>query len=201
MTDRPLQIAIVNDYELVVRGLASMLSNYPSDVHVVELDAHENPDRRVDVALFDTFGCTELAAVERCTTMKAQGFADHVVLYSWHLGPGARRRAAAAGADAVVLKSEPSDRLVNAMQRVALGERLGFDTEDTTGDAFELTVREREILGLMAIGRTNHEIARSLFVSEETVKTYAKRLFRKLGVRNRVEASIRASELGFASPV
>ena len=50
----------------------------------------------------------------------------------------------------------------------------------------------------MAVGRTNREIARTLFVSEETVKTYAKRLFKKLGVRNRVEAAARAATLGFA---
>jgi DNA-binding NarL/FixJ family response regulator len=92
------------------------------------------------------------------------------------------------------MKTEPGERLVTCLELIAAGHRVGFDVpfEPPTG----LTTREREILELMAVGRTNLEIARSLFVSEETVKTYAKRLFRKLGVRNRVEAAVRAAELG-----
>ncbi|HBL29612.1 MAG TPA: helix-turn-helix transcriptional regulator [Acidobacteria bacterium] len=59
-----------------------------------------------------------------------------------------------------------------------------------------LTRREQEILGLIAEGLSNREIAERLFVSENTVKTHSSRLFDKLGVNRRVQAVVKARELG-----
>lgn len=190
----PLLISVVNDYELVVKGAAAMLAPFTDRVRVVDLQVAGLPERRIDIALFDTFGTQEESVLERCRSMQSDGVAGRIVLYTWQLTPGTRQRAVTSGVDGIIMKTEPADKLVDALEAVADGHRVGLDApaDHSTG----LTTREREILELMAVGRTNFEIARALFVSEETVKTYAKRLFRKLGVRNRVEAAVRAAELG-----
>jgi DNA-binding NarL/FixJ family response regulator len=63
----------------------------------------------------------------------------------------------------------------------------------------DLTQREREVLGLIASGATNGEIAESLFLSPHTVKDYTSSLYRKLDVRNRAEAARRAEQLGLGA--
>lgn len=195
MNSSPLRLAVVNDFEIVVKGVATMLAPFAERVRVVELEAEGTPDRCADVALFDLFGATETSVLERCREMRRERRVGHIVLYTWHLSAITMQRARQMGVDGLVLKSEPAPRVVEAVEAITAGSPVGLDADA----AERLTTREHEILELMATGRTNLEIARSLYVSEETVKTYAKRLFRKLGVRNRVEAAIRASELGFAS--
>jgi DNA-binding NarL/FixJ family response regulator len=76
---------------------------------------------------------------------------------------------------------------------------VGADHRDVPGDAASLeallTERERQVLDGMSRGKTNNEIGRELFLSEDTVKTHARRLFRKLGVNDRAQAVA----LGFRS--
>ena len=85
------------------------------------------------------------------------------------------------------------------LERVAAGERIGLD-DDGGGHglptrAVELSDRESEVLALIAQGLTNAEIARELYLSVETVKTYVKRLYAKLEVHNRAQAAVAASNL------
>jgi len=67
------------------------------------------------------------------------------------------------------------------------------------GDA-DLTPREAEVLGLIAAGQPNRQIARALFVSEATVKTHLNRIFAKTGSQDRVQATLYAQAHGYAEP-
>jgi DNA-binding NarL/FixJ family response regulator len=121
-----------------------------------------------------------------------------------------------AGASGFLLKRTPATELVNAIRVVAEGEALlAPSVTRRLIDEFarrprgdrpppealdDLTAREREVLQLVAQGMSNREIAAQLFVSEGTVKTHIKRIFYKLGLRDRTQAVILAYDVGLVEP-
>jgi ATP/maltotriose-dependent transcriptional regulator MalT len=87
--------------------------------------------------------------------------------------------------------------VVREVQReVRVPEGVAFSVDAGKLKELGITPREHEILGLIATGLSNREIGERLFVSENTVKTHSSRLFEKLGVNRRVQAVVRARELG-----
>ena len=121
-----------------------------------------------------------------------------------------------AGASGFLLKDTPPEQLVAAIHVVAARRRAARPVDHATRDRgvraagrrrqrssralAELTAREREVLGLIARGLSNAEIATTLFVSETTVKTHVARILMKLGLRDRVQAVVLAYEAGFVTP-
>ena len=78
----PITVSLVNDYEIIVAGLAAMLAPYSDRVRVVELEVNGEPRRQADIALFDTFAGRR-HALSRATSMVRVGYVSHVVLYTW----------------------------------------------------------------------------------------------------------------------
>jgi DNA-binding NarL/FixJ family response regulator len=121
-----------------------------------------------------------------------------------------------AGAGGFLLKSAPARELAAAVRTVAAGDALlapeivrrmieDYVRRPRPGSAApaalgELTAREREVLGLVARGRSNAEIAGELYLSEPTVKTHVSRILTKLGLRDRVQAVVLAYESGLVQP-
>jgi DNA-binding NarL/FixJ family response regulator len=122
-----------------------------------------------------------------------------------------------AGASGFLLKDVQPAQLVDAIRVVARGEALLAPTvtrrlldrfagalpgspEAEPPELSTLTEREREVLGLMAAGLSNAELAERLFLSETTVKTHVSSILRKLGVRDRVQAVVVAYQAGLARP-
>jgi DNA-binding NarL/FixJ family response regulator len=120
-----------------------------------------------------------------------------------------------AGASGFLLKDTPPEQLVDAVRIVARGDALPAPSVTrrlieevarqvapvTPAPQFELlTDREREVLGLMAKGLSNAEIASHLVLGEATVKTHVGRILMKLGVRDRVQAVVLAYESGLVTP-
>ena len=108
-----------------------------------------------------------------------------------------------AGIDGCLLKDASRTDLIDSICRAARGERV-FDPRIEGGSPrrmhlsgdISLTPRESEVLRRVAMGETNPEIAAAIGLSRNTVKAYLQTVLQKLGARNRVEAIIRAGELG-----
>jgi DNA-binding NarL/FixJ family response regulator len=126
-------------------------------------------------------------------------------------------RALRIGASGFLLKDTPSDRLLDAVRVAAAGDALIAPSitrrlverfsetaprPDPAGSPrlAELTARELEVLRLIARGLANHEIARELVLTENTVKTHVARVLGKLELRDRVQAVVLAYETGLVEP-
>ena len=118
-----------------------------------------------------------------------------------------------AGASGFLLKDAPEERLTTAIRVVADGgslfapsvtrrliEEFAKRPNNPAADTAGLTERETEVLRLIARGLSNSEIAHTLFVTENTVKTHVARVLMKLGVRDRVQAVVAAYESGLVHP-
>ena len=121
-----------------------------------------------------------------------------------------------AGASGFLLKDASPEDILAGVRAVAAGDALldpaitpavigqfaalPTPRQDLIDQVGELTAREREVLALMACGRSNAEIARELIVSEGTVKTHVGRVLRKLGLRDRIQAVIFGYESGLVQP-
>jgi len=199
--DRHLKVALVNDYEIIVRGLHAMLEPFADRVLIVEHEVGGTPQRCADIALFDTFAGRR-DAIRRAAAMAREGRVDHIVLYTWDASDAFLDQARDAGVAAVILKSTAGADLVEALERVAQGDDVpASEMNQTTAVGREpLSMREREVLAMLALGYRNAEIAKELFLSVDTVKTYVRRLFQKLGVNNRTQAALRAGDYGLAPP-
>ena len=199
---RPVRIAIVNDYEVVVHGLSAMLAPFRDRVEVVEVDVDGHVEHQVDVTLLDTFAQQPITD-SHLEEVLGSGRAGRVVVFTWNMQPELVDLALAKGARGYLDKSTHAEQLVDAIERVHDGEIVvspsfapGVDTEgdpsDTQGDwpgrAHGLSPREAEVVALITQGLTNDDIARRTYLSINSVKTYIRNAYRKVGVSRRSQA-------------
>jgi DNA-binding NarL/FixJ family response regulator len=214
-----IRVLLVDDDALIRAGLSTVLSSDGGLAVVGEaadgLDAIAQV-RSVapDVVVMDV-RMPRLDGIEATARITARDNPPRVlVLTTFELDTyvlGALR----AGASGFMLKRSSPEALIDAVKVIAHGETLlaptvlrrlidTFVTPDVTGPyrrAVErLTEREREVLAHVAAGRSNDEIAMALVVSSETVKTHLKRMYAKLGVRDRAQAVVVAYESGAVRP-
>jgi DNA-binding NarL/FixJ family response regulator len=196
LLSRRTTIALVNDYELVLRGVAEILRPFRDQIDIVELDVDQNPDYRVDVALFDPYGHARLG-LDRVASLARDSNVGAVAIYTWTLTAEQRDAAVAAGARGIIAKSTSPDAFADALLEIAAGGDFvssEFGVEDALpwpGNEFGLTLRESEVAALLADGMSNKQIADSLWISENTVKTHLKAIFQKATVTSRAQAIVR----------
>src|SRR5262249_41712371 len=124
---------------------------------------------------------------------------SRVVILTTFARPGFLRRALEAGASGYLLKDAPSQKLADAIRRVAAGSRM-IDPELAATAWTEddpLTDRERAVLRLVADGKSGAEIAQALRLSDGTVRNYLSEAITKVGAKNRIEAVRIAREKGW----
>ncbi len=218
----PIRVALVDDQQLVRAGFALVINSQP-DMEVVGEASDGTQALRLldsytaDVVLMDVrmAGMDGLTATEQLTSRGADG-PKVVILTTFDLDEYVMR-AIKAGASGFLLKDVPPEDMLHAIRTVHAGdgviapsstkrliERLAVilpDEQKAPPAVLEsLTDREREVLVLMARGRSNTEIAADLFVAEATVKTHVGRVLSKLGARDRVQAVVVAYETGLVTP-
>lgn len=205
---RPLRLAIVDDYAIVVLGLAAMFAPYRDRVEVVELDNREPVVSDVDIVLMDAFGYVPGEGLDVADLVRPGG--PKVVVFSDTPDPRAVERALADGAAGYVSKSLPAVELLDALDAIHAGERVvpdpgqapaGGSTAEGErawpGKEFDLNPREAEMMALIAKGLSNKEIAAAVFLSVNSVKTYIRTAYKKTGLSSRSQATRWALENGF----
>lgn len=203
----PVRLAIVNDYEIVVSGLAAMLEEHRERVHVVEINAQTPVISDVDVVLVDTFG--QLPREGEALADLIRECAAPVVLFSWVLPRESVASALRAGAGGYLSKALKSTEVVDALeairdgQIVVLTHSLIPQHEPTVGVNWPgqregLSPRESEVLAFITQGLSNQQIAEATYLSINSVKTYIRTGYRKIGARRRVEAVSWGMQNGFA---
>ena len=195
--EKAIQVALVNDYEIVLEGLRALLKPSDREIHVVELDVRKGPRRRVDITLLDTYGEVE-SLEDRVRTLGADPGNGAIVVFSFSDHPQAVHRAMRAGAQGFISKAVPARQIIDGIAAAARGERVVLAQRSQRaaidealrwpGRGIGLTERESELLSLLPIGMTNRELGAHLYVSENTIKTQLRHLYAKLNVRNRAQA-------------
>jgi len=216
-----IRVLIVDDQALVRAGFRMILSTQP-DVEVVGEAADGNEavrlaqQQRPDVVLMDIRmpGLDGIGATRVLAGPDAPRPARVVILTTYDLDEYVFD-ALAAGASGFLLKDVRPEDLVQGVRLVAAGDALLAPSvtrrliaelahrprvSDTRTVDDSLTRRELEVLRLVAEGQSNAEIAASLYLSENTVKTHVTHILDKLGLRDRVHAVIYAYESGIVAP-
>jgi DNA-binding NarL/FixJ family response regulator len=195
---RPIRVALTNDFELVVAGLARMLAGFDDRVTVVDTAVQpDTVDRRVDVALFDTFAHTG-DGMDEIERLVKDPDVHRVAVFTWQFEQTLVDRALAMGCTGYLSKALDAEHLVAALEQVARGhqvvsadpllDRHTSPERGWPGRADGLSERESEVLVLIAEGLSNLDIARSLTISPNSVKAHIRSGYRKLGVATRAQA-------------
>ena len=197
MAERKLRVLIVDDHAVVQWGFKVLLGRQRwVERCVVASDPEEGlatAERlKPHVALVDLF-LGERSGAELCEAIRSASPKTRVLLISG-IGWISPQAAKAAGASGFVSKDWSADEVAMAVRMVGKGMTVFGRQEEAP--ATPLSDREREVLTLIASGATNREIAERLYLSPHTVKEHASALYRKLGVKNRAEATRRAERLG-----
>jgi len=218
---RPIRVLVVDDQELVRSGFCVIL-DAADGITVVgeaangEAAVSQVAAHRPDVVLMD-IRMPEMDGLEATRQItRDQDTAPKVVMLTTFDLDEYVYEALRAGASGFLLKDSPRHDLIAAVRAAAAGDALlapsvtrrlieAFarrppETSPSPSQLASLTARERDVLLLLARGRSNAEIASVLFVSEATVKTHVGNLLAKLGLRDRVQAVILAYETGIVIP-
>ena len=214
-------LLIADDQALVRVGLGKILEGEPDMSVVGEAADGEGAVAlaarlRPDVVLMDV-RMPVLDGIEATRRIVAARPATRVLIVTTFGIDDYVYDALRAGASGFMLKDAPPEEIAAAVRIVASGEALlapavtravieEFARQPSAavpvppGDVADLTPREREVLGLLARGRSNPEICEALVISEATAKTHVAHILQKLDLRDRVQAVIYAYETGLVAP-
>lgn len=217
MSEYEVTVLLVDDQELVRTGLRMIIDSEPGLAVVGEAQdgaegAALTAERRPDVVLMD-IAMPRLDGIEATRRIAAHTPQTRVVMLTTFDRSQLVYDALLAGASGFLLKDLPAAQLVGGIRAVARGEELLAPsitrrlieefTRGRTGPPpghAALTEREAEVLVLVAKGLSNAEIAATLYVGVQTVKTHVARILAKLGLRDRVQAVVAAYESGLVHP-
>lgn len=205
MTKQVIRLVMVDDHEMVLHGVKAMLAHFVEDIDVVGTATNVDgamslvTTERPDVILCDIRLGRE-SGLDLCKQVKAASPDTHVVFLTVYEDEQYLYQALRVGASGYILKRVDGAELVTHLGRVmegdvvidpALAGRIALSAarlnagEFWPGAHLGLTQRESEVLALLVANHSNKGIAAKLVVSEDTVKTHIRGLYRKLGVSDR----------------
>ena len=197
-----IRVLVVDDHAVVRTGLRRVLDAEP-DIETVgeapnaERAVFEAMAHKPDVVLMDVV-MPGKSGIEIIPTLQQNAPQAKVLVLSMQDDPRYLREAFDAGASGYVLKEAADTEVVDAVRAVAAGERYVHPTlgarlvdaeaaERRRADEDPLSEREREVLRLLALGHTNQEIAKLLYISVRTAETHRAHIMQKLRLSSRAE--------------
>jgi two-component system, NarL family, response regulator LiaR len=206
-----IRILIADDHSVVRQGIKMFLGLDPELLVVAEaadgVDAiNKTRELNPDVVLMDLM-MPVMDGIEATQIIRRDFPSVEVIALTSVLEDALVVNAIKAGAIGYLLKDTQSDDLCRAVKAAAVGQvqlspqaaaRLIREVKAPEKPE-ALTVREREVLRLLAHGKSNKEIASKLFISETTVKTHVSNILMKLGVASRTQAALYAVQIGLIS--
>ncbi len=199
-----IRLLLADDQELFRTALAALLALQPDFEVVASVGRGDEVataagDHQPDVALLDIEmpGIDGLAAA---AVLAREAPHCRALILTTFGRPGNLRRAMESGASGFVVKDAPAEQLAGAIRRVMAGERVidpVLAAATLAGGTSPLTARERDVLAAARPGTTVADIARTLVLSEGTVRNYLSAAMAKVGARNRAEAVRVADERGW----
>lgn len=198
------RVLIADDHFSTRMGLRALLDRQPSFEVVAEAEDGQRAvelaiELNVDLAILD-LRMPKLNGIEAATQIRNHAADIRVAILTTYNETDDVQAAVSAGVDAYLLKGTPREEFLGAIENVLNGQTyLAPQVQaklDSLSDLPTLTARELETLGMLILGRSNRDIAKSLHISEEAVKSRMKNIFKKLGVADRVGAVVEALRLG-----
>ena len=202
-----IRILLVDDHPIVRTGLRALFENY-GDIQVVgEVSTGEEAvefakDQQIDVVLCDLRLGSGMNGAQTTASIRRLPRAPQVLILTTFDKDAEILACIEAGACGYLLKDVSAQTIVESLRQAAAGlmvlapEMTRRVVEGMRRTKAELTARERDVLVQLATGAGNKQIAKSLFVSEATVKTHLVHIFDKLQARTRTDAINKAREAG-----
>jgi DNA-binding NarL/FixJ family response regulator len=205
----PISIAILDDVDLVARGLEEMCGRAVREFRVHSITSDGPSPGPVDIVLYDGFTAMREGA-HNASELLHVARARHLVIYSWNVKRVLVEAALRGGASGYLDKRLGLDELTDALGQIANGDRVVrvAPVPGAVGVAGkpaararpgDLGQREAEIVALIAQGLGNQEIGEQLYLSINTIKSYVRSAYRKMRVETRVQAVLWALDHGLVA--
>lgn len=195
VSGKAIRVTVVNDYLVIVAGVNALLAPYADRVEVVERHTVTSGSAPVDVALYDTFAAP-VGKLARLESLLQDPLIGSVAVYSFAVDERAIDDSLAQGAHGFLAKSLSALELVEGIENIAAGQRVTMvgpglsvmRSGQWPAKEAGLSPREAEVIGLIVQGLSNKDIAAQCYLSTNSVKTFIRSAYRKMGVSTRAQA-------------
>lgn len=197
-----MHVLLIDDHALFRAGMSMLFQRMDPNVEIVEADSLEvalaqpvSDSKPFDLILLD-LALQGMNGLDGLRPLQRKFVNVPVVMVTGSAEHDAMSEARAKGAKGYLVKTTAADIMMQALQKVLRGESHFADDLPCAPNPAHMTPRQREVLDLLCQGKVNKEIASLLGMSDHTVRTHLKIVFRTLDVHTRTEAVLTARKLG-----